>query len=67
MESQKIINLLDSTDSQLQKFATKSATLLMIETLVVKILTVMVRIILQLNLKLKQLNLTCGIILMHTF
>ena len=53
MESQKIINLLDTTDSQLQKFATKSATLFMIETLVVKILTVMVRIILQLNLKLK--------------
>ena len=52
MESQKIINLLDSNDNESQKFATKSGTLLMIKTLVI-MLMVMVRMVLQLNLKLK--------------
>ena len=50
MESQKIINLLDSNDNELQNFATKR--LLMIKTLVI-MLMVMLRIVLQLNLKLK--------------
>ena len=52
MESQKIINLLDSTGNESQKFATKDGTLLMIKTLVI-MLMVMVRMVLQLNLKLK--------------
>ena len=52
MERQKMINLLDSNDSQSQKFAKKDGTLLMIKTLVI-MLMVMVRIVLQLNLKLK--------------
>ena len=48
MESQKIIDLLDSNDNESQKFT----TLLMIKTLVI-MLMVMVRMVLQLNLKLK--------------
>ena len=52
MESQKIINLLDSNDNKSQKFATKDGTLLMIKTLVI-MLMVMVRMVLQLNLRLK--------------
>ena len=50
MESQKIINLLDSSDNESEKFAAK--TLLMIKALVI-MLMVMVRMVLQLNLKLK--------------
>ena len=52
MESQNIINLLDSNDNESQKFATKNGTLLMIKTLVIMVM-VMVRMVLQLNLKLK--------------
>ena len=52
MESQKIINLLDSNDNESQKFATKRCILLMIKTLVIMFM-VMVRMVLQLNLKLK--------------
>ena len=52
MESQKIFNLLDSNENESQKFAQKDGTLLMMETLVI-MLMVMVRMVLQLNLKLK--------------
>ena len=52
MESQKIINLLDSNDNESQKSAKKDGTLLIIKTLVI-MLMVMVRMVLQLNLKLK--------------
>ena len=49
MESQKIINLLDSSDNESQKFATKRWYII---TLVI-MLMVMVKMVLQLNLKLK--------------
>ena len=53
MESQKIINLLDSNDNESQKFAKKKdGTLLMIKTLVI-MLMVMVKMVLQLHFKLK--------------
>ena len=52
MESQKIINLLDTNDNESQKFATKDGTLLMIKTLVI-MLMVMVRMVLQLKMRLK--------------
>ena len=52
MESQKIINLLDSNGNESQKFATKDGTLLIIKTLVI-MLMVMVKMVLQLDLKLK--------------
>ena len=52
MESQKIFNLLDSSDNKSQKFATKNGTLLKIKILVI-MLMVMVKMVLQLNLKLK--------------
>ena len=52
MESQKIINLLDSNDNESQKFATKRWYIINDQTLVI-MLMVMVKMVLQLNLKLK--------------
>ena len=45
MESQKIINLLDSNGNESQKFATKDGTLLIIKTLV-KIILIMIMVLL---------------------
>ena len=53
MESQKIINLLDSNDNESQKFATKRWYIINDQKTLVIMLMVMVRMVLQLNLKLK--------------
>ena len=63
MGSQKIINLIMIANRK--SLTQKDDTLLMIKTLVI-MLMVMARIVLQLNFKLKKLNLIYEIILMHT-
>ena len=52
MESQKIINLLDSNNNESQKFATKRWYVINDQNTGI-MLMVMVRMVLQLNLKLK--------------
>ena len=67
MESQKIINLLDTHDNESQKFATKRWYIINDQNTGSNNPYANGEEVLQLNLKLKKLNLICVIILMHTF